>query len=363
MIKALFLKRPPQRILVISLRFLGDTLLTTPLLNSLAHAYPDSKIDVLVYKNTAPMLEGNTVISRCITCSQKPKWPEYKRLAQQIFHQYDLAISTQTGDRPTLYAFLAASIRIGLVPHPTQKGGFKRFLYQKSLVFNESNTHTVLELLRLCQLLAIKPVYRLTPPTTQTPSKITDKPYVVLHILPQWRYKQWPRENWLTIARYCHQHGLKIMLSGSPEKQEYAYLNDLQADMPKETINLAGKLSLAQLAMVIKNAQLFIGPDTGITHMASATGVTTLALFGPSDPVKWAPWPIDYQRNQPPFKTKGTQHVNNVYLFQNDRPSCIPCYLEGCDRHQQSHSECLDALNPIQIQNVLDKLLNPSKSF
>jgi heptosyltransferase-3 len=357
MTQALFSIHPPQRILVISLRFLGDALLTTPLLNSLARAYPDSQIDILVYKNIAPMLEGNPVIHHCIGCTQKPTWREYQQLIKQLFRQYDLAISTQTGDRPTLYAVLAAPIRIGFTPHPTQKGGFKRYFYQRSLIFDEIKTHTVLEVLRLCQLLAIQPVYQLTPPSTQNPIQVTNKPYIVMHVLPQWRYKQWPRENWLAIADYCHQQGLQIILSGSPDKQERAYLNTLQAKMPADTLNLAGNVSLAQLAMIIKKAVFFIGPDTGITHLATATGVTTLALFGPSDPVKWAPWPINYHCDHPPFKTKGNQQVNNVYLFQYDRV-CVPCYFEGCDRHRQSISDCLEALSPLKIQQVLEKRFN-----
>ena len=354
--KPLFLKQPPKRILVVTLRFLGDTLLTTAFINALKQAYPAAEIDVLLYKNTVGMMEGNSAIANCITCEPKPNWQGYQQLFKQLFRQYDLAISTQTGDRPTLYSFLAAPIRIGFVPPPSKKGGIKRYFFQKSLIFDETKTHTVLELLRLCSLLNIKPVYQLTPPFTQNTPTFTDKAYIVMHVLPQWRYKQWPRENWIALAHFLAQNGLQVILSGSPDPKEQHYLNAIQTEMPKDTLNIAGKVSLAQLATVIKQAQFFIGPDTGITHLAAATGVKTIALFGPSDPVKWTPWPSAYTSNTPPFKTKGCQQVNNVYLIQANL-KCVPCYLEGCERHQKSHSDCLDAITVAHVKKIVERIL------
>ena len=354
--KTLFSKHAPKRILVVTLRFLGDTLLTTAFINALKQAYPTAEIDVLLYKNTVGMMEGNRAINNCITCEPKPNWHAYKKLYKQLFRRYDLAITTQTGDRPTLYSFLAAPIRIGFVPHPSKKGGLKRYFFQKSLIFDETKTHTVLELLRLCSLLNIKPVYQLTPPSTKKTFLTTEKPYVVMHVLPQWRYKQWPRENWIALAHFLAQNALPIILSGGSDPQEQQYLNALQTEMPKNTLNIAGKVSLAQLAMVIKKAQFFIGPDTGITHLAAATGVKTIALFGPSDPVKWTPWPNAYTLNTPPFKTKGCQQINNVYLIQANL-KCVPCYLEGCERHQQSHSDCLDVITVAHVKKIVERIL------
>ena len=355
----LFLKKKPQRILVITLRFLGDTLLTTPLLNSLKKAYPNAEIDVLVYKGNALILENNPAISNYIFSPQKLTKQDYITLFKQIFRRYDLSISTQTGDRPTLYAFLAAATRIGFVPSRQKTGWFKRYFFQRWLVFDEHKTHTVLELLRLCELLAIEPIYDLTPPSTKHCPSITTKPYVVMHLMPQWRYKQWTSEGWIGIAKNLEQRGLQILLSGSPEKKEIDYLTTLQKQFPTDTLNLAGQLSLSQLAQVIEKAQLFIGPDTGITHLAAATGVKTLALFGPSDPVKWSPWPKNYHSNLPPFHSKGCQQVNNVYLIQGKK-SCVPCYLEGCEKHQQSYSTCLDEMTVETVKKTIETALNTS---
>jgi len=360
MTQNLLYKKPLQRILLITLRFLGDTLLTTPLLNSLRTAYPKAEIDVLVFKNTAAMLEGNPAIAHIVTIAQKPTWQEQKTLFKRIFRRYDVAISTQAGDRPTLYACLAAKTRIGFVPPKPQTGWFKRYFLTRWLEFDVQKNHTVLEMLRLCALLNIAPIYQLTAPQSHFDIKTVQgltQNYAVLHILPQWQYKQWTRAGWLAVAHYLHNQGIQVVLSGSPLPDEVAYLTALQAECPENTLNLAGKLTLAELAQLIKQARLFIGVDTGITHLAAATEVPTIALFGATDPVKWTPWPAQYHSTEPPFASKGSQQVNNVYLIQGEK-DCVPCYFEGCERHQQSHSDCLEQLPAKRVIKVIEQVIN-----
>lgn len=355
----LLLQQAPRRILVVTMRYLGDALLVTPLLNSLQAAYQHAEIDVLTFPDVASIFEGNPAIARVITVARKPTWRAQRELLGRIFRHYDLAISTQAGDRPTLYSVLAAKVRIGLVPPKPQTGWFKRYLMTRSLEFDVHNTHTVLEILRLCQLLPIEPRYQLTAPVAavfDVRQIISAQRYVVLHVMPQWRYKQWTFEGWAAVAHYLHSQGFTIVLSGSQKTEELAYLAQLMPLLPSDTLNLAGQLSLAELAKVIAGATLYIGIDTGITHLAAATGVKIIALFGPSDPVKWAPWPVAYQSQQAPFVSKGNQRVNNVILVQGPQ-DCVPCYLEGCERHQQSYSACLEAIKPEQVINAITELL------
>ena len=105
----------PSRILVISLRRIGDLLLTTPLIRSLRRAWPDSEIDVLVFANTAGILAGNPDINRVIAMPQRPTMAESARLFARLWRRYDIAVSTQSGDRPTVFAFAAARLRAGVI--------------------------------------------------------------------------------------------------------------------------------------------------------------------------------------------------------------------------------------------------------
>ena len=126
--------------------------------------------------------------------------------------------------------------------------------------------------------------------------------------------------------------------------------------MPASTINLAGRFTLNQTAYLISRARLYTGPDTVTTHMAAALGVPTIALFGPSDPQKWGPWPKGHVSESSPYRLKGTQRLRNVYLLQGEG-HCVPCLLEGCDRHIASFSDCLQQLPAARVIAAAQEML------
>ncbi|MCF7966262.1 MAG: putative lipopolysaccharide heptosyltransferase III [Methylobacter tundripaludum] len=358
------LQPKPKKILVIAMRYLGDVLLTTPLLHSLRQAYPDARLDVLVFRNTVAMLQGNQDINHIITTPNRPKLPDYWQLFRQLFRRYDLAVATQAGDRPFLYTLLAAPFRIAAVPPKNSTGWWKRFFVQRWTEFDDENTHTVLQHLKLLDLIDVPRCFALVPPqigdsrqlAKQFPFLSDNTGYAVLHPHPQWTYKQWTVEGWIEVGRYLKELGLKLVLSGGSAQEEVDYVATIQRQLPEDTINLAGQVSLAQLAYIIAQAKLYIGPDTGITHLAAATGVPVIALYGPTNPVKWAPWPYGFSQNINPFHKTGCQHVNNVNLIQGEA-DCVPCHLEGCDRYRQSRSQCLDKLSPERVKRMAGQLL------
>ncbi|MDD4915847.1 MAG: glycosyltransferase family 9 protein [Methylococcales bacterium] len=350
----------PKRILVITLRYLGDTLLLTPLLSSLKHAYPAAEIDVLLPRANLGMLEGNRDVSALIPMTAKGDILSFGKLLCSLFRRYDLAISTQAGDRPVLCAILGGRFSMGFVDEKAGKFSWKRWLLGRSLEFGAGHGHAVLENLRFCQLLNIAPRYTLTPPRCGlacASALMPSEKYAVLHIMPQWRYKQWHEAGWVRLAYCLQKKGCAIVLTGSGNPDEQEAIRKLQRRMPPATRNLAGRLSLAQLTELIGGAELFIGPDTGITHLAAATGIPTLALFGPTDPQKWAPWPRGYAHEHTPFQVNGLKKIKNVYLLQSQMESgCVPCQLEGCERNRLSHSACLDQLSAETVMVALAEL-------
>src|SRR6202030_1684451 len=98
---------PRARILVVALRRLGDVLLTTPLIRSLRRAWPDARIDALVFTDTAGILTGNSDLNSVIELPARPRAGESLKLAARLWKRYALAVSTQSGDRPTLFAWIA----------------------------------------------------------------------------------------------------------------------------------------------------------------------------------------------------------------------------------------------------------------
>jgi heptosyltransferase-3 len=141
------------RILVVALRRIGDVLLTTPLIRSLRHAWPDATIDALVFADTTGILRGNPDLSSIVAMPAQPTVLQSLTLAARLWRKYDLAISTQSGDRPTFFASVAGRIRVGLFK-PNVGGRLKRRAYRRGLSI-EPGVHRVEEILRFADLLGI----------------------------------------------------------------------------------------------------------------------------------------------------------------------------------------------------------------
>jgi predicted lipopolysaccharide heptosyltransferase III len=349
--------RTPRSIAVITLRRLGDVLLTTPLVRSLRRAYPEATIDVLVYAGQEAMLQGNPDCSNVIALDPYPDARGYARLLRRMWRRYDLALTTQANDRSHVYAWLFGRRRVGLVPDLGWPSAWKRASCGAYAVLDDMNTHTVAQNLMLADLVGIPRVYEVVPPQSSTDARKLEN-FVVLHPYPKFNYKQWTRAGWKSLIAWLGSRGLRVVLTGGPDPDEKAYNAALAS---AEVVNLTGKLSLAEVTGLCRRAKLFVGTDTATTHLAAACGVPTLALFGPTNPVKWGPWPAGYRNGASPWQRRGRQRIGNVLLLQGVQPAdlgrCVPCHLEGCERHVRSFSRCLTEMPADPVTAAADELL------
>ena len=359
------LTRDPQRALVVVPRRLGDVLLATPVLRSLKQAYPACAIDVLVFAHTEAVLAGNADVANVVTIAERPTVAEHRALARRLLRRYDVALSLVPGDRATLYAWLASRRSIGLVASGRQHA-WKKWLLQRWLPFDANDTHTVLMHLQTLAPLRIAPLAEVTATWTAAderaahnalaPGDEARSPYVVLHPFPKFPYKAWPFETWLALARWLRDRGQRVVVTGGAALDESAACARLADE--SGALNLAARLSLGATTCVIASARAYVGPDTVTTHLAAALGVPTVALFGPSDPVKWGPWPRAHRALANPWRRVGSQTLGNVALIQGNI-ACVPCRLEGCDRHVQSRADCLLTLPWRRVAAALDIWLKP----
>jgi len=351
--------KPPDSILVIVTRRIGDVLLATPLIRSLKLAWPMAAIDALVFAGTEGILVANPDIRRVIAVPENAKSPSHLRTLFSLARRYDLAVSTLPGDRPTFTARLAGRHCVGpLLPGPQH--WWKRLLLSRWIAFDDCNTHTVLLGLHLADLLGIKRacdvVISWTPLDAERVAglfpAVRTESYAVLHLYPKYPYKMWNREGWKEVASWLHRRGVAIVLTGSGDQEELAYVEGLRREIPEECVNLAGKLTLGELGFLISRARVYAGPDTVVTHMAAALGVPTVALYGPTNAVKWSPWPKGYRGEGNPFPRRGGGRVNNVTLLQGPG-DCVPCGKEGCDQEIGGASDCLQRLPAAQVIEAL----------
>jgi len=356
-------KFPAQRILLIATRHIGDVLLTTPLLRSLRLAYPDARIDALVYTWTAGILEGIPDVNNVITVNQNPPLSEYAALVKRIFRRYDLAVSTLTSDRPILYAFWAAGKRVSLVPPYRLNDAWKRWITQAWVELDDWDTHTVIQNLRLCDVLDIHRHYDVIPPESPVAAEALNAllpfpwqtiPYAVFHMVPLRFYKRWTLKGWQDVARHLEAMGLRVVIVGGSDKEEKDYVQQFLKGALSAAVNLTGRLKFPETAKLITSCKVYVGLDTAVTHLAAATGAPTVALYGPTNPVKWAPWPHGFREDRNPFDRTGTQRVGNVVLVQGSG-DCVPCHEEGCDHHRQSKSRCLEELHSEVVIRAIEQ--------
>jgi heptosyltransferase-3 len=352
---------PPRAVLLIATRRIGDVVLVTPLLRSLRRAYPQARIDVLVYGGTAAALEGNPDCDAVLEVAERPGRRAHLALMRRIFRRYALAVAAQQSDRAHLYAWLAAPRRVGIVPDTSWRSLWKRASCAAWVLLDNVDTHTVVQNLRLADLLGIERCYEVVPPGGTAQPAPQREPYAVVHPVPKFEYKRWTTGGWAGLIAWLAGRGMKVVLTGGPSEEERRYCAAL-ANAP-EVVNRAGELSFPQLAALIGGARLYVGPDTSITHIAAACGTPTLALFGPGNPVKWGPWPRGCVSDPSPWRMRARpwQRQANVLLLQGVQPpdlgNCLPCRAEGCERHIGSASRCLTEMSAEPVLSAARELL------
>jgi heptosyltransferase-3 len=348
------------------MRRIGDVLLATPVARSIKAAWPDARIDMLVFSGTEGMLRGNPDIAAVIAEPEGMSGFATLGLAAKLWRRYDIAICVQTGDRPTFMAWAAGRRAIGFVEAGAP--AWKRRALDHAIASGEGGEHTVAGNLRLLAPLGIAPIA--DPRATWDdgapgrardafPAIDTTREFAVMHVSPKFPYKAWTSEGWVELARAIARRGMTVVIAGGNSEEERRYIATLMPQLPQASVSLAGKVDLAALAWILSRAKLYVGTDTAVTHMAAALGIPTVALFGPSSPSKWGPWPQGHPPGSAsPWLMRGTQSRRNVVLIQGEDPrDCVPCLGEGCDKHVASLSACLQHMPAARVIEAAEKLL------
>lgn len=358
---------PPRSVLIVATQRLGDVLLTTPLIRSVRSAWPQAAVHALVFDDTRSVLAANADVDEILTVPRRPGRVEHWRLVRRLWRRYDLALSTGPGDRPTLYAWMAGRFRTGFTL-PGRNHAWKRALLDVGVAFDDLDTHTVEANLALADALGIPRRYEITLPWTpadaQTVARALDgctRPYAVLHLSAKFAYKNWHADGWHSLAAWLVERGLHVVFTGTDEPVERTMIDAVRARLPERATSALNHLSLPQVGCLLSSASIYVGPDTVVTHAAAAAGIPTVALFGPSNPVKWGPWPRGIAASPSPYRFKGSQQVGCVYLLQG-KGECVPCRMEGCDRHVGSTSRCLQEMTAQRVIDAARRIMEPTRT-
>ncbi len=368
--------KDPARVLFIATRQIGDVLVTTPLISAARRIWPNAQFDFLGYRGKLEMLIGNPDVHELIETSEHPNLWEYLKLFNRLFQRYDLAIITQPSDRAYFFGSLAALRRVGVVVQDTvkskQKSAWKRAICMHWVAVDYFNQHVIVEKLKLLEpfyrakgLSLFSEPIRVAPPKAQSLTPLLQsqlrQPYIIFHAGPLNAYKRWPLGYWVQLLTHFTKVGYQVILSASPAKQDRELNREirslLESAIADAVMDTEGQLNLPQVRALLNDAALYIGVDTSITHLAAACEIPTIALFGPTPPTNFGPWPNGFIGEQPYRMRERNQRVHNVAILQGPG-DCVPCRKAGCLDSADSKSECLDLLEPSQVITAAEKILN-----
>jgi heptosyltransferase-2 len=114
------------------------------------------------------------------------------------------------------------------------------------------------------------------------------KPLVAVHPGSGGESKVWPVANWAEFCRWLiGSRNAQVLIVGG--EADVANVQKLRSLLAPASTMLASGLKLTQVGAIIEQATLFVGHDSGISHLAAAVGVPSLVLFGPTNPAVWRP--------------------------------------------------------------------------
>ena len=291
-----------HNILILKMRYIGDTVLTTPLIRALKEGLPSSRIDIGVNQGSDRILDGHPFIGRCWRFDPIPNAGRFRsgiEFIQSIRRQkYDLVADLTCNDRTALFSLLSGSpVRIGY-----QSGRFirDRLAYTHLLPSGLGKIHTVDHHLQIAEFLGLPapdrhPFLPVLPDRRRSiEAKLSEEgfapnePFVMIHPGARRAYKSWPLTRFARLADDVRtRFDLKVILSGSREDVPAAA--SIEAAMKTVPVNWAGKVPLANLPALIQMAFCLIGNDSAPIHIATAVKTPTVSLFGPTRWEDWAP--------------------------------------------------------------------------
>jgi lipopolysaccharide heptosyltransferase I len=292
----------PRSLLVIKPSSFGDIVQALPVLAALRQAWPAARIDWLVKAEWAGLLEKHPLIDQVLLLPRAlAQWlPLLTRLRTG---DYDLVIDLQGLLRSGLLSRITgAPVRVGFADG--REGS--PWCYTHRVRVENDATHAVKRYLELIRGLDVSIGDAVTFPLPEWKAEGRwvkgllmeampgePKTVCVIHPAARWKTKQWPGEryaelaDWLIARKGC----LVVLVGGKDQANQVSHVIDRMRERP---LNLVARTTLAQLAVLLRQANLVITNDSGPMHLAAAVGTPVVAIFGPTDPRKVGPFGLGH---------------------------------------------------------------------
>ncbi len=330
-----FQSRKPEihSVLVIKPRAIGDVLLSTPVLPNLRDWAPDCRIDFLVERFAAPVLNNNPFLDNVLTYDVRTE-SSVSIISRVRKNKYDLIIDLFANPRTAIITALSgAKFRVGF-PFKWRKVAYNILVEPRSGIVH--NVEFNLDALRRLGIPVrySRPLFYLDENSKKFAARfvaehnLKSNKFITVNIGGGWQIKRWGASNFRRLSELISRRpGLPVVvLYGPSEAAEAAEIARAHG------VILAPPTSLHEMGAVMKSSLLLVTNDSGPMHIAAALDIPTLAIFGPTSP-----------RLQGPYGNKSE-------VVRNEKLDCLECNLTRCS----IGNLCMTQLEP---ETVLEKLL------
>ena len=302
-----------MRILLVRLRQIGDVVFTTPAVHALRARFPDAHLTYIVEPAGAPIVAHNPHLNEVIVA---PRARGVRGLAQDLAlarrlraQRYDIAIDFHGGPRASMLTWLSgAPVRLGYEILGRGWMYTRRVARPREL----RRRHSVENQWDLLATLGVAPpdrsAYPVEMPADAAVAAAIDArlrdagvaagdPLVVIHVSAGNPFRRWPASHFveLVVTLALDDERRRIIVTSGPSEQDAAgrVIGDarqhLGASRARQVVS-CGEFSLVELRALFDRASLYIGGDSGPLHVAATTHVPVVGLYGPTLPVRSAPW-------------------------------------------------------------------------
>jgi predicted lipopolysaccharide heptosyltransferase III len=357
-----------MRILLVRLRQIGDVVFTTPAVHALRYRFPEAHLSYIVEPAAAAIVVHNPHLNQVIVA---PRARGLRGLLDDLAlgtrlraERYDLAIDFHGGPRASLLTWLSgAPERIGYVVVGRSWMYTRRIARPREL----RSRHSVENQWDLLAPLGVAPPNRLAypmemPADADAAAAVADRltraevagndPLVVIHVSAGNPFRRWPAAHFvdLVASLAAGDPRRRIIVTSGPSEHDAAsrVIAEAQARLGAEAarqVPSCGEFSLAELRALLDRASLYIGGDSGPLHVAATTGVPIVGLFGPTLPIRSAPWRAD------------------AYITESVDAGELPC--RPCDQRvcEPRDFRCLTSIKPAQVLEAAGRALARSRTW
>ncbi len=342
----------PRNIVVIQTAFIGDVILTLPLVQGLRKRFKDSKVSFLAIPSAAGVLLNHPDINEILVYDKKGKEKDLgsaiRLIAELRNRRYDVAIVPHRSLRSAALArFAKIPVRIGF----SSSAG--KFLFTRVIEYKGQEHETKRNLKMMAgldveipalELPRVYPSHADEKWAAEMTASLSEEPMIAVAPGSVWNTKRWPMDLYRQLVSMLVAEGIKVLLLGSGE--DALLCGEVAKGLGNQVINLAGRATLLQSAALMQRCRVVVSNDSAPMHLAVAVGTPVVAVFGATVPAFG-------------FAPLGLQDV----VIETHGLACRPCSIHGGETCPIKTFVCMNAISSSAVYEKVISIITGVRTY